>query len=88
MDISKDIKILHDYCARRKDCIRCHMYKNCWSYPYDYKSRDTGEIETAIRNIRKMCNKNEGCDECKYGDITDYSCALVSDPKDWDFSDN
>ena len=34
-----------------------------------------------------MC-KNEVCDGCKYGDITDDSCALVCEPKFWDFSDN
>ena len=87
MDISKDIKIIHNYCASRKTCIECNMYKNCWSYPHEYKSRGTGEIEKAIRNIRKMC-KNEVCDGCKYGDITDNSCALVCEPKYWDFSDN
>lgn len=82
-DINEDIKIIRNYCASRKTCLECNMYKNCWKYPYKYDSRNTGEIEEAIKHIKKMC-ENELCYECKYANTNKY-CLFTCAPKYWDF---
>jgi len=82
-DTNEDIKIIRNYCASRKTCLECNMYKNCWKMPYKWKSRNTGEIEKSIRNIKKMCDKS--CWDCKYGDTIVERCLFECDPGDWNF---